>query len=73
MKPPQMQETTLLLHILHCIALHSIDPKPVKMTIGYGIYHINTKNIHTMSLKPSHVGTQEYTVAAHTREFKCKI
>jgi hypothetical protein len=28
---------------LHYIALHSMDPKLVKMTVGCGIYNINTK------------------------------
>jgi hypothetical protein len=44
---------------LHYIALHSMDPKPVKMTIGCGICPINTKNICTVSLKPSHKRNQE--------------
>jgi hypothetical protein len=29
---------------IHYIALHSMDPKSVKMTIGCGICHINTNN-----------------------------
>jgi hypothetical protein len=48
---------------LNYIALHSMDPKPVKMTIGCRICHTNTKNIFPLSLKPSHKRTQEYTVA----------
>jgi hypothetical protein len=28
---------------LYCIALHPLDPEVVKMTVGCGIYHINTR------------------------------
>jgi hypothetical protein len=45
-----------------------MDPKPVKMAIGYGIYHPKIprkKKTCTVSVKPSHEKTQEYTVATH--------
>ena len=40
---------------LQYIALHSMDPKLVKMTVGCGICHINTKHMY----RPSGVLTQE--------------
>jgi hypothetical protein len=32
---------------LHCIALHSLDPELVKMTVGCGTCHINTTEVFT--------------------------
>jgi hypothetical protein len=43
---------------LHYTALHSMAPKQVNITVGCGICHINTKNICTLSVKPSHKRTQ---------------
>jgi hypothetical protein len=45
-----------------------MDPKPVKMTIRYGICHINTKNtkhVYIVSLNPSNKRTPEYRVATY--------
>jgi hypothetical protein len=45
----------------HYIAFHSLDQKLVKMTVGCGLCHINTKHMYSTT----EIFTQENTVVKH--------
>jgi hypothetical protein len=59
-----MMSATSLMIQLHYITLHSLDPKLVKMTVGCGTSHTNTKTytVHLKHSKNTYTHTQINTV-----------